>query len=100
MNFRVFVVLFALSAFAAKPAPKPSPKASPKPKASVPASIPVALPNYDEETSVKLQIFLDNNYFGPGKIDGRIIHSSTKAGLSFAQQVCNENGQRDEWQRN
>ena len=26
----------------------------------------VALPNYDEETATKLQIFLDNNDFGPG----------------------------------
>src|SRR3954463_4263753 len=79
MNFRVLVVLLALSAFAAKPAPKPSPKSSPKPKASVPGSIPVALPNYDEETSTKLQIFLDNNDFGPGKIDGRMGEFFRKA---------------------
>ena len=76
MNFRVLVILLALSAFAAKPAPKappPSgPKPSPKPKPSVEKTIPVALPNYDEETSVKLQIFLDNSDFGPGKIDGRM----------------------------
>jgi lipoprotein-anchoring transpeptidase ErfK/SrfK len=76
MNFRILVILLALSAFAAKPVPKatlPSgPKPSPKPKASVEKTIPVALPNYDEETSVKLQIFLDNSDFGPGKIDGRM----------------------------
>src|ERR1700730_7808396 len=29
---------------------------------------PVALPNYDEETATRLQIFLDNSNFGPGKI--------------------------------
>ncbi|MEY2551404.1 MAG: hypothetical protein QOG12_1548, partial [Verrucomicrobiota bacterium] len=76
MNFRLLVILLALSAFAAKPVPKatppPGPKPSPKPKASVEKTIPIALPNYDEETSVKLQIFLDNNDFGPGKIDGRM----------------------------
>src|ERR1700730_2508614 len=33
---------------------------------------PVALPNYDEETATRLQIFLDNSDFGPGKIDGKM----------------------------
>ena len=32
----------------------------------------VALPNYDEVTATRLQIFLDNNDFGPGKIDGEM----------------------------
>src|SRR4051812_22224831 len=76
MYSRALIVLCALAAVAAKPVPKPTPasgpKASPKPKAAVQAAIPVALPNYDEETSVKLQIFLDNSDFGPGKIDGRM----------------------------
>jgi hypothetical protein len=34
-----------------------------------PRVYPVALPNYDEETATRLQIFLDNCDFGPGKID-------------------------------
>ncbi len=43
----------------------------------------VALPNYDEETSVRLQIFLDNHNFGPGKIDGRMGEFFRKALLSY-----------------
>ena len=98
MNFRVFVVLLALSAFAAKPAPKSSPKPSPKPKASVPASIPVALPNYDEEASTKLQIFLDNNDFGPGKIDGRMGEFFRKALLHYKRaHGMSETGAVDSW---
>ncbi len=76
MYFRVLVLVFAFAALAAKPVVKKAepagPQSSPKPKAAVEKSIPIALPNYDEETSVKLQIFLDNNDFGPGKIDGRM----------------------------
>ena len=76
MHSRILILLFAFAAVAAKPVAKktetPGPKPSPKPKVSVEKTIPVALPNYDEETSVKLQIFLDNNDFGPGKIDGRM----------------------------
>src|SRR3954466_8219525 len=98
MNFRVFVVLFALSAFAAKPAPKSSPKSSPKPKASVPASIPVALPVHDEETSTKLQIFLDNNDFGPGKIDGRMGEFFRKALIHYKRaHGMAETGAVDSW---
>jgi len=37
-----------------------------------------ALPNYDEDTATRLQIFLDNNDFGPGKIDGRMASFSAK----------------------
>ena len=43
----------------------------------------VALPNYDEATSVRLQIFLDNNGFGPGKIDGKIGEFFRKALISY-----------------
>lgn len=41
------------------------------------------MPNYDEETSTKLQIFLDNNNFGPGKIDGRMGEFFRKALISY-----------------
>jgi len=43
----------------------------------------VALPNYDETTSVRLQIFLDNHNFGPGKIDGQMGEFFRKALLAY-----------------
>lgn len=43
----------------------------------------VALPNYDEETATRLQIFLDNNDFGPGKIDGQMGEFFRKALLHY-----------------
>src|SRR5713226_4055033 len=55
--------------------PAPTPKPTPK--------IYVALPNYDEETSTRLQIFLDNNDFGPGKIDGKMGEFFRKAFVSY-----------------
>src|SRR5207244_273327 len=53
----------------------PTPKSTPK--------VAVALPNYDEETATRLQIFLDNNNFGPGKIDGKMGEFFRKALISF-----------------
>src|ERR1700754_3517899 len=44
---------------------------------------PVALPNYDEETATRLQIFLDNSDFGPGKIDGRMGEFFRKALVAY-----------------
>src|ERR1043165_5349185 len=55
--------------------PSPAPKRKPKPL--------VALPNFDEETSTRLQIFLDNNNFGPGKIDGRMGEFFRKALVAY-----------------
>ena len=43
----------------------------------------IALPNYDEETSTRLQIFLDNNNFGPGKIDGEMGEFFRKALVAY-----------------
>ena len=43
----------------------------------------VALPNYDEITATRLQIFLDNNDFGPGKIDGEMGEFFRKALLAY-----------------
>jgi lipoprotein-anchoring transpeptidase ErfK/SrfK len=54
--------------------------------AATPESTPqifAALPNYDEETSTRLQIFLDNNDFGPGKIDGKMGEFFRKALISY-----------------
>lgn len=55
------------------PAPRPTPVPTPM----------VALPNYDEATSVRLQIFLDNHQFGPGKIDGEMGEFFRKALLAY-----------------
>src|SRR3989440_8394960 len=102
MHFRVLILLCAFAAVAAKPVVKkaqtPGPKPSPKPKASAPAAIPVALPNYDEETSVKLQIFLDNSDFGPGKIDGRMGEFFRKALVHYKRaHGMAETGAVDSW---
>ena len=102
MHSRILILLLAVAAVAAKPVPKkspsPGPKSSPKPKASASAAIPVALPNYDEETSTKLQIFLDNNDFGPGKIDGRMGEFFRKALVHYKRaHGMPETGAVDTW---
>jgi lipoprotein-anchoring transpeptidase ErfK/SrfK len=102
MHFRILIVLLALASVAAKPVVKKAEaegdRPSPKPKASVAPAIPVALPNYDEETSVKLQIFLDNNYFGPGKIDGRMGEFFRKALVHYKRaHGMPETGTVDSW---
>ncbi len=78
MHSRILIVLLALTAIAAKPVKKPVPVREAAPADRGP-QVRVALPNYDEETSTKLQIFLDNNYFGPGKIDGKMGEFFRKA---------------------
>src|SRR6266853_1965830 len=62
----------------AQEAPTPTPESTPPPRV-----YPVALPNYDEETATRLQIFLDNNDFGPGKIDGQMGEFFRKALVSY-----------------
>jgi lipoprotein-anchoring transpeptidase ErfK/SrfK len=68
----------------------PAPKSTPQ--------VMVALPVYDEETSTRLQIFLDNSDFGPGKIDGRMGEFFRKALVSYkhAHQM-RETGAVDQW---
>lgn len=102
MHSRILIVLLALASLAAKPVVKKAeaegPRPSPKPKAAAAPAIPVALPNYDEETSVKLQIFLDNNYFGPGKIDGRMGEFFRKALVHYKRaHGMAETGAVDSW---
>src|ERR1700738_3742232 len=63
--------------FRAVPIMAPTPPSRPTPE------IIVALPNYDEETATRLQIFLDNNDFGPGKIDGKMGEFFRKALVSY-----------------
>jgi lipoprotein-anchoring transpeptidase ErfK/SrfK len=100
MHSRVLIVLLALTAIAAKPVKpvkKPEPVRAAEPANSGP-QVRVALPNYDEETSVKLQIFLDNNDFGPGKIDGRMGEFFRKALVHYKRaQKMPETGAVDQW---
>ena len=63
----------------ALPPPTPTPVPTPTP----PPRELVALPIYDEETSMRLQIFLDNHEFGPGKIDGRMGEFFGKALVAY-----------------
>src|SRR6266568_7998531 len=92
MKFVVLTLLCALSLAALvraqeMPAPTPPPKV-----------YPVALPNYDEDTATRLQIFLDNNDFGPGKIDGRMGEFFRKALISFKHaRALRETGVVDQW---
>jgi lipoprotein-anchoring transpeptidase ErfK/SrfK len=67
----------------ATPAPSPAGKPTPPPRPTPVPTPMVALPNYNEETSVRLQIFLDNHNFGPGKIDGQMGEFFRKALLAY-----------------
>src|SRR5437588_10362202 len=59
---------------------------------------PVALPNYDEETATRLQIFLDNCDFGPGKIDGKMGEFFRKALISYKHaHAMPKTGAVDSW---
>jgi lipoprotein-anchoring transpeptidase ErfK/SrfK len=72
----------------------PQPAAKPKPTPEIYA----ALPNYDEVTATRLQIFLDNCDFGPGKIDGRMGEFFRKALLSYKHaHAMRETGYVDQW---
>ncbi|MEY2498648.1 MAG: hypothetical protein QOD12_2204 [Verrucomicrobiota bacterium] len=101
MQFRILMILLALSAVAAKPVKKPEVRKPEPTKAAAEraaAPIPVALPVYDEETSVKLQIFLDNSDFGPGKIDGRMGEFFRKALVHYKRaHGMAETGAVDSW---
>ncbi len=63
-----------------------------------PRVYPVALPNYDEETATRLQIFLDNSDFGPGKIDGKMGEFFRKALISYKHaRAMPKTGAVDQW---
>ncbi len=73
---------------------------APTPENAPPAQkvYPVALPNYDEQTAVQLQIFLDNADFGPGKIDGRMGEFFRKALISYKHaHAMPKTGAVDKW---
>jgi lipoprotein-anchoring transpeptidase ErfK/SrfK len=76
--FTLIEILFVCVANAQK-----APRLLPAEKPKLSPKVLVALPNYDEETSTRLQIFLDNNYFGPGKIDGQMGEFFRKALVSY-----------------
>jgi lipoprotein-anchoring transpeptidase ErfK/SrfK len=77
---------------AVRPDGKPAVRAKPTPE------IFAALPNYDEETATRLQIFLDNSDFGPGKIDGKMGEFFRKALISYKHaHGMRETGFVDQW---
>jgi lipoprotein-anchoring transpeptidase ErfK/SrfK len=89
----VMSILCALTTSAQEPSraePAPKPKATPE--------IYAALPNYDEVTATRLQIFLDNCDFGPGKIDGKMGEFFRKALISYKHSHrMRETGYVDQW---
>jgi lipoprotein-anchoring transpeptidase ErfK/SrfK len=79
----------------ASPAPSLPPVSSAPPAQKV---YPVALPNYNEETATRLQIFLDNADFGPGKIDGQMGEFFRKALISYKHaHAMPKTGAVDSW---
>src|ERR1035437_1200954 len=89
---RVALVLSATAALAHAQTRAPS-SAPPAQKV-----YPVALPNYDEETATRLQIFLDNADFGPGKIDGKMGEFFRKALISYKHaHAMPKTGAVDSW---
>jgi lipoprotein-anchoring transpeptidase ErfK/SrfK len=85
-----------------RPQPTPVRRAPParaaSPRAKTTPEIIAALPNYDEETATRLQIFLDNNDFGPGKIDGKMGEFFRKALISYKHShLVRETGFVDQW---
>src|SRR4051812_4148236 len=107
MILRCLVILLlgaTTTTFAAsKGASLASKNPSPASKAAISAPpaqkvYPVALPNYDEETATRLQIFLDNADFGPGKIDGRMGEFFRKALISYKHaHALPKTGAVDSW---
>src|SRR6266568_1632271 len=91
----LFLLAFSIVASAQEPqATVPVTSSSTPP----PKVYPVALPNYDEETATRLQIFLDNSDFGPGKIDGKMGEFFRKALISYKHaHLIRETGFVDQW---
>src|SRR5437762_3969655 len=89
---------FCVSALAEE-APKILPLMSAPPKAlRAEKKALVALPNYDEVTATRLQMFLDNNDFGPGKIDGEMGEFFRKALLAYKRaHLMPLRGTVDQW---
>src|SRR5947208_3370041 len=89
MKFRFSILLLGVLSISALAEEKSTPP---------PRVYPVALPNYDEETATRLQIFLDNVDFGPGKIDGRMGEFFRKALISYKHgRSMPKTGAVDQW---
>src|SRR6267142_4059403 len=89
----LLLILLPIGVLAQEQPPSGAITATPPPRV-----YPVALPNYDEETATRLQIFLDNSDFGPGKIDGKMGEFFRKALVSFKHaQAQFESGVIDQW---
>src|SRR5258705_13791105 len=95
---KVVFYIFGIIAIA-KFAPAQENTIPPQAKTTPPPRVyPVALPNYDEETATRLQIFLDNSDFGPGKIDGKMGEFFRKALISYKHaQAMPKTGAVDQW---
>ncbi|MFZ3376595.1 MAG: L,D-transpeptidase family protein, partial [Chthoniobacterales bacterium] len=96
MSIFCMSIFLVASATRAQQAERPGgrPVARPKPTPEIFA----ALPNYDEETATRLQIFLDNSDFGPGKIDGKMGEFFRKALISYKHaHGMRETGFVDQW---
>src|SRR6201984_1107726 len=93
MKFALVIIASAFVPAFAHAQETPPPTSTPPPRV-----YPVALPNYDEETATRLQIFLDNSDFGPGKIDGKMGEFFRKALISFKHaRAQRETGVIDQW---
>src|SRR5258708_12353573 len=92
--FYIFgIIAIAMFALAQENTMPPQEKTTPPPRVCA-----VALPNYDEETVTRLQIFLDNSDFGPGKIDGRMGEFFRKALISYKHaHAMPKTGAVDQW---
>src|SRR5438034_4407817 len=89
MKFRFSILLIGVLSSSALAEEKSTPP---------PRVYPVALQNYVEETSTRLQIFLDNSDFGPGKIDGRMGEFFRKALISYKHaHAMPKTGAVDQW---
>src|ERR1051325_5984995 len=76
-------ILCAITLGAQKRVAVPIGATPPAPRQKATPTIMIALPNYDEVTATRLQIFLDNSDFGPGKIDGKMGEFFRKALISY-----------------
>ena len=93
----LFWLSLVVSASAERPTILPLMSAPPKALRAEKKAL-VALPNYDEETATRLQIFLDNNDFGPGKIDGEMGEFFRKALLAYKRaHLMPLRGTVDQW---
>lgn len=94
----IIAVFVGLTAVAAPREVRKAQHAADDPAAQKQPKVRVAVPHFDEEKATKLQIFLDNYDFGPGKIDGQMGEFFTKALLHYKKaHGMPQNGAVDSW---